>query len=94
MDKEREIWKYSNPRVVFDKYYQNYNDGIIRISTRKNKKYMIRYKDKWVHFGDFGSEDFTEHLDTQRRELFRQRNHKWALQERHTPGYLSYFLLW
>ena len=32
----------------------------IKQSTRKNKKYMIKYKDKWIHFGDTRYEQFRD----------------------------------
>ena len=29
-------------------------------STRKNKKYMVKYNDKWIHFGDTRYEHFRD----------------------------------
>lgn len=29
-------------------------------STRKNKKYMVKYNDKWIHFGDTRYEQFRD----------------------------------
>ena len=94
MDKEKEILKYSNPMIVFKKFNKNYKDGIIKISNRKDKKYMILHNNKWIHFGQFGYEDFTKHNDENRRQLFLKRNNKWKLKDKYSPAYLSYFLLW
>ena len=32
-------------------------------STRKNKKYMVKYNDKWIHFGDTRFEHFRDKTD-------------------------------
>lgn len=99
MLKEGEIYYYSNPQKV--KQYADFEFGKNRydlaISTRKNKKYMIRgdFSDnKWIHFGQWGMEDYTKHNDDIRRENFRNRNKHWKYMSRDTPAYLSYFLLW
>ena len=52
-------------------------------STRKNKKYMVKYNDKWVHFGDTRYDQFEDkelglykyqnHYDKKRRESYRKR---------------------
>ena len=93
MNKEQEILKYSNPQIVFHKY-QNLYGGEIRLSTRKDKKYMIWHNGKWVHFGQMGFQDYTKHLNNKRRDLFKQRNQKWSGMGKYTPAYLSYVLLW
>ncbi len=100
-----DIQKYSNPQTVFKKAKMIYgNDVMIDISNRKNKKYMILnpYTKKWIHFGNYGMEDYTKHKNIQRRENFRVRNKNWSLvqstsrglQEPYTAGFMSYFLLW
>ena len=94
MNKEKEILKYSNPAIVFNKYRELYDDNKIAISTRKDKKYMVYHNGKWIHFGQFGYEDFSKHGSEHRRQLFRKRNHKWVLRDKYTPAYLSYILLW
>ena len=99
MTKEEEIYLYSNPEKVKRIANKKFGKGNyeLKISTRKNKKYMIRgdfTDDKWVHFGLWGMEDYTKHNDKMRRELFLNRNHEWQHRKQDTPAYLSYFLLW
>jgi hypothetical protein len=96
MDKEQEIYKYSNPEIVFktaNKFFENPN---IKISTRKDKKYMLLNpsNNKWIHFGQWGMEDYTKHHDKKRRMSFLVRNQKWADNDFYTPSFLSYYLLW
>ena len=72
-----------------------YNIGKVYISTRKNKKYMVKKPDgKMIHFGEIGYQDFTAHQDEKRRENFRKRNKKWSTGEKWTPAWLSYHILW
>ena len=55
-----------------------------RKSTHKNKKYMVYYNNKWIHFGDTRYEHFKDatpvklysnldHNDIKRRELYLKR---------------------
>jgi len=37
---------------------------------------MIKDKDKKIHFGQIGYEDYTKHKDEERRKLFKLRNKK------------------
>jgi hypothetical protein len=66
-------------------------------STRKNKKYMVLYNGKWIHFGDKNYsqiEDSTplklyknlNHYDQERRELYLKR--AMAIKDKH--GNLTY----
>lgn len=98
MNKEEELLKVSNPKIVRqmanDIFDGNY---ILRTSTRKDKKYMIKSpytKDKWVHFGNINYEDYTKHKDKERRNRFLTRNKKWSTMPTYTPAFLSYYLLW
>ncbi len=93
------IEDYSNPQIVFQKAKKMYGDDVeIKLSTRKDKKYMLLNPNtsKWIHFGTMKPpmEDYTKHKDKLRRDKFRIRNAKWANQEKYTPGFLSYYLLW
>ena len=91
------IEEYSNPKIVFERAKKLFGDDVqIKLSTRKDKKYMLLnpYNNKWIHFGFYGMEDFTKHRNLLRREKFRTRNKKWATQDEYTPGFLSYYLLW
>ena len=93
------IQEYSNPQIVFQKAKRMYGDDVeIKLSTRKDKKYMLLNpnNNKWIHFGTMKPpmEDYTKHKDKLRRDKFRIRNKKWAHQDEYTPGFMSYWLLW
>lgn len=92
-DKEG-IEKFSNPKIV-QKKAKEYGVFVV-YSPRKNKKYRIVNPEtnKYVDFGMMGMEDFTHHLDEHRKELFRNRNHKWKDAPKYSPAHLSYHLLW
>lgn len=94
MKKDIEILKYSNPSIV-QQQATKYLGEKIYISTRKDKKYMVKNpKGKWIHFGQFGYEDYTKHKDENRRDNFRRRNAKWSKAEKYSPSWLSYWILW
>ena len=92
-----ELNKYSNFKTVNDNAKRLYGKEVF-VSTRKNKKYMIMNDDKkWIHFGQLGYEDFTKHLDEQRRELYIKRASKLKGQWKeniYSPNMLSIVLLW
>lgn len=97
MSEKKNIELWSNPKIVFKKARETFgNDVKINISTKKDKKYMILDPEtnKWIHFGQFGAEDFTKHNDNNRRSNFLNRNKRWAYSEPYTPSYMSYHLLW
>lgn len=73
----------------------------LRKSTKKNKKWDVLYKGKWISFGAKGMSDFTIHKDKARRDRYRARHSKIKLKDgrlaykvKGTPSYFSYFLLW
>ena len=91
--------KISNPIIVYNKALKLLQNKYfeINISTRKDKKYMIKGEfsnDKWVHFGSINYEDYTHHKNLKRRELFLKRNAKWLEYPKYSPAYFSYYLLW
>ena len=89
--------KISNPVIVYKKIKEIYPcDSEIRVSTRKDKKYMIYNPNtcKWFHFGSSNYSDFTRHGDLQRRKNFLIRNQRWAEADIYTPAYASYYILW
>lgn len=98
MTKEEDIYLYSNPEEVLRKAKKMLgNDIELKVSTRKNKKYMIRgdfSDDEWVHFGQMSYEDYTKHKDEERRKQFKSRNHRWVNMGSNSPAYLSFVLLW
>jgi hypothetical protein len=89
------ILDFSNPLLVqqaANKYLGNID---VYLSTRKNKKYMIKNPEgKWIHFGLYPFEDFTKHRDEKRRHNFRQRNARWANANKWSASFLAYHLLW
>jgi hypothetical protein len=77
----------SNPYTVYIKFKKKYSrDSEIKISTSKNKKYMIYdiEKNKWFHFGST-MEDYTKHKDARRRINFFIRNKRWSDAGIYTP---------
>jgi hypothetical protein len=89
--------KYSDFKTVNNKALRLYNRPVF-ISTRKDKKYMIMNDSKkYIHFGQLGYEDFTKHLDENRRRLYLTRATKikgdWKT-DRYSPNNLSINLLW
>ena len=73
----------------------------LRRSTRKDKKYMLEYDGKTIHFGAAGMSDFTIHNDPDRRRAYRARHRKILTKEgrpaykiRTQPAYWSWNLLW
>ena len=94
--KYQDLIKISNPLIVYKKFKETYPcDSQIKISTRKDKKYMIYNPNtcKWFHFGSNLS-DFTRHGDSERRERFLTRNNRFKNYSMYTPAYSSYYLLW
>jgi hypothetical protein len=67
----------------------------VELSSRKDKKYMIRDDQGHVkHFGLMGYQDYTKHLSESRRDAFRRRNHRWENAPKYSPAWLSYHLTW
>jgi hypothetical protein len=92
--------KYSNYLKVFQNAKKYYGDDVlINISSRKDKKYQIYnpIKNKWIHFGQMGYEDFTYHNDNSRRENYLKRamniRGDWR-NDPYSPNNLSIALLW
>lgn len=96
MSKATKIQQYSNLDEV-ERNARKYlgNNVNLQVSTRKDKKYMIRDpQGKIIHFGQMGYEDLTKHKDEKRRALFKKRNNKWKDSPKYSPAWLSYHLLW
>lgn len=49
-------------------------EGKVFDSWRKEKKKVVCWKDKLIHFGAKGYEDYTQHKDKKRRASFRARH--------------------
>ena len=73
---------------------------LIRIepSSRADKKYQAIFeeegKQRKVHFGAKGYDDFTLTNNVKRRELYRKRHEKDLKGDPTKPGYLAYYILW
>lgn len=94
MSKKELLKQYSDFDAVNKKAKQLLGTGV-NVSTRVDKKYMIMSPDgKMIHFGMWGSEDYTKHKNKLRREHFQKRNKKWATSPKWSPSFLSYYLLW
>ena len=70
----------------------------ISISTKKDKKYMVKTPDgKIVHFGQMGYEDFTKHKNKTRRKNYLTRSRRikgdWK-QDKYSANNLAIHLLW
>jgi len=94
-DKFKELLKVSDPKEVDKRAMKIFNKEVY-LSTRKNKKYMIKDdNNRFQHFGDIRFSDFTKHKDEERRNNFKNRNKRWANNEnKFSPAFLSYHLLW
>ena len=79
----------------------------IDVSDKPNKKFMLSYNNKTIHFGNRGSNDYiilqlTNNPDADKiRNAYRARHGKirtknglLAYQIEYSPAYLSYHLLW
>ena len=88
--------KYSDFKIVNNKSQQLYNRPVF-VSTRKDKKYMIlNDNNKFIHFGATGYEDFTKHMDENRRRLYLAATKikgNWKT-DKFSPNNLSINLLW
>ena len=74
-----------------------------KLSTRKGKKLMSMFDDKWVHYGADGYEHFKDrsgllpsnlnHLDPKRRTNYLKR-HANTRYKKGTPSWFSWHVLW
>jgi hypothetical protein len=97
--KAEKIKEFSDPTQAQKMAYKYLGkDADLFLSTKKDKKYMIKDPDdKWVHFGQMGFEDFTKHKDEarQRNYLNRSRNIKGNWKDNpYSPNNLSIHILW
>lgn len=83
------------------KLASRYGATDLKPSTRKNKKYMVLYKNKWIHYGDSRFADFLDHQDLDRRHNYRRRASKikdkegnLTYKDKNSPNFWSYFTLW
>ena len=97
--KNNHIWKVSNPLEVKQKSIKYFGKNIpIYLSNKKDKKYMIQSPDgKMINFGSLYYEDYTKHLDKNRRINYLRRSENikgnWK-DNQYSPNNLSRNLLW
>ena len=92
--KEEQLKLYSDISKV-QKKAKKLGLNPVEISSRKDKKYMIRDDSGDLkHFGLMGYQDYTKHQDEKRRESFQRRNHRWKDAPPYSPAWLSYWLTW
>jgi len=93
---EKDITKFSNPKIVQQLATKLIGkDAEIDVSTRKDKKYMIKdpVSQKNIHFGAL-MEDYTKNKNNEKKTKFLNRNAKWKDRPMYSPAWLSYHLLW
>jgi hypothetical protein len=92
--KEEALREYSDPEKVQKKAKMMGLNPVV-ISTKKDKKYMIKDNNGDVkHFGMMGYKDFTKTDDEKKRNNFRSRNWRWEHADKYSPAFLSFHLLW
>jgi hypothetical protein len=93
---EQGIWQKNmlyNIRIIsaamdaLRKRAKNLGADQLEISTRAAKKYMVRYRGRWIHFGARSYSDFTQHRSPRRRENYRARHRKILLSDGR-PAYM------
>ena len=96
---KKPISRYSNQTEVYRRAKKYLGKTAkIDISTKKDKKYMIKTPDgKIVHFGQMGYEDFTKHKNKTRRKNYLTRSRRikgdWK-QDKYSANNLAIHLLW
>jgi hypothetical protein len=90
--------KTSNFEIVKDRFKKIYKSDDIYISDKFPKKYyIITPEGKKVYFGDIRYEDYTNHMDNERRDRYLSRalNIKGDWKNNiYSPNYLAIVLLW
>jgi hypothetical protein len=83
------------------KYIKNADE--IKESTRKNKRFMIKHNDKWIHFGQWPFSGHGTYIDHQNKEIKKAwrarhskilKNGKPAYKNRDSADFYSWHLLW
>ena len=70
-------------------------------SNRKDKRYVVIYDNKKIHFGKFGGNTFIDHHDLKKRNAWRNRHSKiknkkgeYVYLLKSSPSYWAWNLLW
>tara|TARA_R110002126_G_scaffold252100_1_gene395283 strand:- start:159 stop:422 length:264 start_codon:yes stop_codon:yes gene_type:complete len=68
---------------------------ILQKSSRKDKKFQVKYNNRVIHFGAKGMSDYTINKDPKRKALYLKRHRAredWT--NPNTAGYWSRWILW
>ena len=70
-------------------------------STRKNKKFMVEYGGKKIHYGHSAYQDFLDHRDSKRRDSYKKRargikdnSGKLTYLNKNSANFWAYHTLW
>jgi hypothetical protein len=69
----------------------------LKISSRKDKKFMVIIQNKTVHFGASGYSDYTQHKDHARMIRYDNRHRKnenWTINGILSAGFWAKWILW
>jgi hypothetical protein len=97
--KSNPIYRFSNP-VEAQRQAHRYlgKRAVLYRSTNSQKKYMVLDpNDKIVHFGQMGYEDYTKHLNKDRRKNYLTRSANIAgdwKKNKYSPNNLAREILW
>tara|TARA_R110000850_G_scaffold234095_5_gene359099 strand:- start:2438 stop:2728 length:291 start_codon:yes stop_codon:yes gene_type:complete len=70
---------------------------VLKKSSRKGKKFMVKVDNKTIHFGQEGASDYTKNKDDDRKNKYIVRHTKrenWNKSGIKTAGFWSRWLLW
>tara|TARA_R110000851_G_scaffold133706_2_gene268668 strand:+ start:4841 stop:5131 length:291 start_codon:yes stop_codon:yes gene_type:complete len=70
---------------------------VLKESSRKGKKFMVKVDNKTIHFGQEGASDYTKNKDDDRKNKYIVRHTKrenWNKSGIKTAGFWSRWLLW
>jgi hypothetical protein len=78
-----------------------YGATSVKPSQRKNKKYVVEYRDKLIHFGDNRYDDYLDHNDPIRRQSYlsralhiRDKQGNLTANDPYSPNFWSIRVLW
>lgn len=70
---------------------------VLKESSRKGKKFMVKVDNKTIHFGQDGASDYTKNKDDDRKDKYIVRHTKrenWNKSGIKSAGFWSRWLLW
>lgn len=97
LKKDDPLNMYSNPKIAQQIAFKILGpNAILYKSDKPDKKYKYfnPILNKYQYFGQMLFEDFTKHLDEDRRNRFLNRNKKWANADPYSPAFMAYYIIW